>query len=90
MSRTYTRTLCVEDLSKARVEIYIWDKDAEEETAVIYNGIKAWTVVEGGEEAEEIESLSGQSDVNHNYLVIHLLDGSEATFNNSEVLMFIW
>lgn len=89
MLRHYTRTLFVADLTKALVEVSGIDEDGEE-WEVKYNGIQSWDIVEGGEEAEEIERLSGQCDINHNYLVLHLLDGSEATFNNSEVAMFIF
>lgn len=89
MLRHFTRTIFVADITKALVEVSGIDEDGEY-WEVKYNGIQSWDIVEGGEEAEKIERLSGQCDRHHNYLVLHLLDGSEATFNNSDVAMLIW
>ena len=97
MKRTYTRTLMKADLSNAKVtlDIYNVDKytadavDFEDCIHVEYDGIKSWSVIEGGKEAEAIEMLSDMVDEHHEYLVIELLDGSLATYRNSHVDMFL-
>ena len=98
MKKTYTRTLTIENLEDVKVRLYIYDgckytaksvEDLGEETAVIYNGIKAWDIIEGGNEAEEIEADADMVDEFHEYLVLHLLDGNTATFRNSHVDMFL-
>lgn len=81
MKRTYTRTMMFEDLTKAEVKV------------VVYDGSKydaSWDIIEGGEEAEEIE-IYGRCgiDKNHEYLVLHFKDGSTKTYKNSFVDMFI-
>ena len=87
MKNTYTRTLFIdnEELQKATVRLYIYDAD---ETEVTYTGLTAWDVIEGGEEAAEIES-DGLIDEHHEYLVLHFNNGTQATFRNSHVDMFI-
>lgn len=98
MKKTYTRTMMHADLTKATVtlEIYEGDKytakcieDLGKQSELVYNGIKDWTMVEGGAEAEAIESLYGIYDEHHEYLIITLTNGSKATFRNSHVAMFI-
>lgn len=96
MKKTYTGTLMRPDLTKATVELFIteavkYESELEEEKAVKYTGVKAWSIVDG-EDAEEIESITDASGVDeyHEYLVLHFANGETATFRNSHVSMFIW
>lgn len=97
MKRTYTRTMMIEDLTKATVKLYLTEnckytaKDLGEETEVEYTGVTAWDIIEGGEEAQEIEAMTDEASADefHEYLVLHFEDGTEATFRNSHVDMFI-
>jgi hypothetical protein len=94
MKRTYHGTLFHPDLREAEVTIYSFEDtkykshpDADEHET-IYTGVTAWDIIEGGQEAEEIEQ-SGLVDEYHEYLVLHFEDGNTATFRNSHVDMFI-
>lgn len=96
MIRTYERTLFIPDLTKATVKLYIseatkYEAEPDDNREITYTGVKAWSIIEGGKEAEEIEALTDASgiDENHEYLVLHFEDGSEATFRNSHVDMFL-
>lgn len=97
MKTTYTRTKTIEDLTKATFKIYIseyskYDPDTSGgEIEVDYTGITSWDIIEGGEEAKEIEAHTDASgvDENHEYLVLHFEDGSISTFRNSYVDMYI-
>lgn len=96
MKRTFTRTTFNPDLSKAKVTLYVFpeckyrpnNNTEENETKVEYTGLTSWDVIEGGEEAEEIEE-SGLVDEFHEYLVLHFNNNTTATFRNSHVDMFI-
>lgn len=97
MKRTYTRTMMIEDLAKATVKLYILEgckytaEDLGNEIEVSYTGVTSWDVIEGGQEAEEIEAQTDANSIDefHEYLVLHFEDGTEATFRNSHVDMFI-
>lgn len=96
MKRTYERTLFIEDLTKATIKLYIheatkYEATEDDEIKVEYTGVKAWSIIEGGNEAEEIEAQTDASgiDENHEYLVLHFEDGTDATFRNSHVDMFL-
>ena len=96
MKRTYERTLFIEDLTKATIKLYIheankYEATKDDEIKVEYTGVKAWSIIEGGKEAEEIEALTDDSgiDENHEYLILHFEDGTNATFRNSHVDMFL-
>ena len=95
-SRTYTGTLFYPtNLTEATVELFItnkpkWDCD-EHDRRTTFTGVKSWTIVEGGEEAAEIESQRGMKpDEEHEYLVLEFENGRKKTYRNSHVAMFIW
>lgn len=100
MIRTYERTMMIEDLTKATIKIYLYEgckytaksiEDLGEEKEVTYTGVTSWDIIKGDSEAKKIESMTDESSVDefHEYLVLHFEDGSEATFRNSHVEMFI-
>ena len=98
MKRTYNSTLFLspEELQKATVKLFITDgvkwevKGLDEETEVTYTGLKQWSIVDG-DDATQIEAdFCGKLiDEYHEYLVLEFVDGTEATFRNSHVDMFI-
>lgn len=96
MKRTYTSTLFNPDLTKATIEVKVlsgckYNESVETVKTVEYKGIISWDIIEGGEEAEEIESMTDESweDEYHEYLVLNFKNGDTATFRNSHVDMFI-
>lgn len=100
MKTTYTRTMMIEDITKATFKLFLTEgckytaKSAEDlgkEIEVKYTGVTSWDIIEGGQEAEEIEEYTDaeSTDEFHEYLVLHFEDGSQATFRNSHVDMFI-
>lgn len=95
MKTTYTRTLMHPVLTEATVEVEVFEEvswKAEDYVAkATYTGVTAWDIIEGGEEAEEIEKDTDASGIDeyHNYLVLHFENGETATFRNSHVAMFI-
>lgn len=105
MKRTYNSTFTMnnERLQQATIKIIIfdaakyfingnkvtWNDECDENgKEVKYTGLTAWDIIEGGAEAEEIEE-NGLIDENHEYLVLHFNDGSQATFRNSHVDMIL-
>lgn len=103
--RNYYRTLFHEDLTEAEITLYISninkydrgsriymaDKEPEDEEKIILTGLKSWTIVEGGPEADAIESLAGiPADENHEYLILNFANGKTEIYRNSYITMFIW
>lgn len=101
MKNTYTQTFMMsnEKLQRATIRLYVYgidkysDKHTVEEVEedmkeVEYTGLTAWDIINGGEEAEEIEA-NGLVDEHHEYLILHFNDGTQATYRNSHVDMFI-
>ena len=94
MKKTYTRTMMVEDLTKATVELFVTEGlkwEDPEEIRVEYKGVASWDIISGGTEAEEIEAETDADGIDeyHEYLVLHFENGNTATFRNSHVDMFI-
>ena len=96
MKRTFTRTMMVKDLRNTTVKMVIYKHNKYnaldgEEKVINYKGVTSWDVIEGGAEAEEIEASTdaASADDNHEYLVLHFENGTQATFRNSYVDMFI-
>lgn len=99
MKRTYTRTMMISDLRNSKVSIDLYEgckynahsiEDLGEQKHVEYTGLVSWEIVDGND-AKEIEEMTDGTciDEYHEYLVLHFEDGSEATFRNSHVDMFI-
>ncbi len=103
MKRTYTGTLFNPDLTKAKIElyiskvnkynrgsrIYIAGEEPEDEERIILPPVKSWTIVEGGAEAEAVESIMDEVDDNHEYLIINFANGTTEIYRNSYVTMFV-
>ena len=65
-------------------------KDLGQTRKVKYNNITSWEIVSDIDAKEiEAETTSDGIDELHEYLVLHFEDGSESTFRNSHVDMFI-
>lgn len=92
---TYTGTMFyTNNLQEAEVIVYVYDSCKYDEEAkriaeVKYTGLTSWTIVEGGEEAEEIEAHTDCEDEYHEYLILNFANGETSTFRNSHVTMFI-
>lgn len=100
MKNTYTGTLFIRNLKDAEVKLEVYEnckynakslEDLGEIRKVICTGVIAWDLIEGGIEADEIESESDASSIDefHEYLVLHFADGQTSTYRNSHVDMFI-
>lgn len=103
MKRTYTGTLFNPDLTKAKIElyiskvnkynrgsrIYIAGEEPEDEERIVLPPVKSWTIVEGGAEAEAVESIMDEVDDNHEYLIINFANGTTEIYRNSYVTMFV-
>lgn len=94
MKKTYTRTMSMtnEQLQKAKARVYIyegvkWDNPGEEKL-VEFTGLKSWSIIDGFE-AAKIETLMGEIDEYHEYLLLEFVDGSISIFRNSHTDMFI-
>ena len=95
MKRTYTGTLFQPELTKAKVLLIVYEYSKYDEVdggeyETEYTGVTSWDIIEGGEEAEEIEKRRPRdTDEYHEYLVLHFANGSKKTFKNSYVNMFV-
>lgn len=99
MKETYTRTMTINNLVNAKVIIDLYENckyfakshaDLGETRKVEYTGLSSWSIVTGNE-AKEIEDMTDGSCIDefHEYLVLSFEDGSEVTFRNSHVDMFL-
>lgn len=95
MVKTYEKTLFIENLANANVKIYLYENSkyssiVGNEKEINYTGLKSWCIIDG-EDAETIENETDGTciDENHEYLLLNFVDGSEVTFRNSHVDMFI-
>ena len=96
MIRTYNSTTFIEDLTTVKFRLFIheatkYEAESDDEVEAIFTNVKSWSIIDGGKEAEEIESETDASgiDENHEYLVLNFANGEMATFRNSHVDMFI-
>ncbi len=98
MIRSYNSTLFInaEDLPKADVQLIVYEnvkyeKQETEPKRVSYTGLTSWDIIEGGEAAKAIESITDKSGIDdyHSYLILHFNNGETATFRNSYVSLFI-
>lgn len=101
---TYTRTLTCPDLTKAKTvlyisntnkydhgsRIYVTDDDPEDEEKIELPPIKSWTIIEGGAEADAIETIVDEIDDNREYLIINFANGKTEIYRNSYVTMFMF
>ena len=97
MKTTFTGTLFHPVLTEATIKLYIheatkYEAEDDDSIEVSYTRVKAWDIISGGKEAEEIEASTDASgvDENHEYLVLHFENGETGTFRNSHVDMFVW
>jgi hypothetical protein len=96
MKRTYTSTKKFKDLTKAIFKLYLFNKskygrdfdcDFKECT---YTDVTSFEIISRCQEAEDIEKeMFPDYDEYGEYLILHFSDGSQATFRNSYVDMFI-
>ena len=96
MKRTYTGTTMISNLEEATIKLFVFDGckykgEFGNEKEIKYTGVTSWDIIEGGEEAKEIEAYTDESGIDefHEYLVLHFNDGTTVTFRNSHVDMFI-
>ena len=98
MKTTYERTMFIPDLTEAIFRVKVCDelvwKAQDYAYRLDYTGVKAWTLVEGGEEAKAIEQEIGDHpdllDEYHKYLILHFEDGHDIRFRGSYTDLFIF
>jgi hypothetical protein len=104
MKTTYTGTMFHPDVTTAKVELYIskvnkYDRggriyvageEPEDEEKVILPPVKSWAIVEGGTEADAVETIMDEVEENREYLIINFADGKTEIYRNSHVTMFIF
>ncbi len=86
--RTFGRPAIVEVEVYSECKYEAHDEVFENSIKVDYP-IESWEIVTG-EDAREIEEETDESCIDdyHEYLVLHLMDGTTSTFRNSYVDMF--
>lgn len=99
MKTTYHGTFIHhDDLQDAQVFLEVYNHTkytaheiGEEPIEFKFKGLVKWDIIEGGEEAEEIERDTDADgiDENHEYLVLHFRNGYTSTYRNSHVVLFI-
>lgn len=95
MKTTYTRTLFHPDLTTATVILYITEgtkyeiEDLDNAERIETTGLKSWTIVEGGAEADAVETIMDEVDENREYLILQFENGRNEFYRNSHVTMFI-
>lgn len=97
MIRAYTKTLFhPSGLEDANVFLNVYNHTkyeahefGEEAIEFKFKGLVGWDIIEGGEEADEIERDSDLLDEYHEYLVLHFANGITRTYRNSHVVLFI-
>jgi len=95
MKQTFTRTMTIANLETAKVKILVYHNckythsDLGETTEFEYTGLTSWDIIEGGEDAFNIEYHQDIMDEFHEYLVLHFKDGMVITIRNSHCDMFI-
>lgn len=94
MIRTYHGTMLNPDLKDAIVWLYIYDgvkyHTKEEPIEKKIEGLTEWSIVDG-EDAKAIErGDTANADENHEYLILRYEDGSDETYRNSHVALFIF
>jgi hypothetical protein len=101
MKRTYTGTTFYNNhgrkLQEATVRLYItksnkYDCKGEftgEPEKIEFTGLKSWTIVEGGPEADAVETIMDEVDENREYLILQFENGRAEFYRNSHVTMFI-
>ena len=96
MKTTYTRTLFHSDLTEAKVDLYLTKenkytdlKNLDDAEHIEIVGLKKWTVVEGGAEADAVETIMDDLDENREYLILEFTNGKCEFYRNSHAVMFI-
>lgn len=99
MKETYVGMMGVNNLVNAKVTINLYENckyfakslaDLGEIRKIEYTGLTSWSVITD-DKAKEVEDETDGSCIDefHEYLVLQFADGSEATFRNSHVDMFL-
>lgn len=97
MKQSFNATYFNHDFRNCIFTLYITENvkyittDVCDEVRVQYDNVESYDLIAGGEEAAEIEAHTDASGVDeyHEYLVLHFTDGTEGTFRNSHVDMFV-
>lgn len=100
MIKTYNRTMFNPDLTQAKFTVYTTvapkyteEAQLEEENKEEFTGVQSWSIVEGGDEALDIEMNTCEYtpiDEQHEYLILNFADGTKKTYCNSHAVMFVF
>lgn len=90
ISRTYGKVVNVEVEVYSECKYTASEEVFENSKRIKYEGLESWDIVSGEEAIEEVERWTDESGIDdmHEYLILHFIDGTEATFRNSYVDMF--